>query len=374
MCKQSEKYACKSDHMPYNASTPCKQGENRMSIEKARGGYARAEKLTPEERRSIAKKAAEARWMEDVPVAAYGAADRPLRIKGLSDEADIEIPCYVLEDGRRVLVQSGMLKGMDMKQGTAGRGAGDRLVRFIATKSVSPYVKPELGQVITNPIKFRVPSGTIAYGYEATVLADMCDAVLEARKAGALNYQQEHIAQRCEILVRGFARVGIIALVDEATGFQEERARDALAKILEAFIDKELQPWIQTFPSDFYQGLFRLRGLDYPKDSVRRPQYFGILTNDIVYKRLAPGVLEELRRVTPKAESGRRKHKYFQRLTSNVGYPKLREHLGSVVTIMKLSADWADFTSKIDRLHPRYGETMMLPFPDDNDQDDGKGL
>lgn len=95
------------------------------------------------------------------------------------------------------------------------------------------------------------------------------------------------------------------------------------------------------------------------------------MTNDIVYKRLAPGVLEELQRVTPKNESGRRKHKYFQKLTSNVGYPKLREHLGSVVSIMKLSDDWNDFTFKLDRLHPRYGETKMLPF---NFDDDGKGL
>jgi hypothetical protein len=58
---------------------------------------------------------------------------------------------------------------------------------------------------------------------------------------------------------------------------------------------------------------------------------------DIVYDRLAPGVLEELKHRNPKQESGRRRHKYFQWLTTNTGYPKLREHLGSVVAIMKLS-------------------------------------
>jgi hypothetical protein len=52
--------------------------------------------------------------------------------------------------------------------------------------------------------------------------------------------QQEHIAKQAEILVRGFAGVGIIALVDEATGYQQDRARDALSRILEAFIAKEL--------------------------------------------------------------------------------------------------------------------------------------
>jgi len=82
--------------------------------------------------------------------------------------------------------------------------------------------------------------------------------------AGKLHHQQEHIAEQREILVRGFARVGIIALVDEATGYQEDRARDALAKILEAFIAKELRKWISTFPIDYYKELFRLRGWRFP--------------------------------------------------------------------------------------------------------------
>jgi hypothetical protein len=158
-----------------------------------------------------------------------------------------------------------------------------------------------------------------------------------------------HVARQAELLVRGLARVGIIARVDEATGYQEVRAKTALVEILEAFIATELQPWVSTFPDDFYAELFRLRGLEYPRATVRRPQYFGHLTNDIVYKRLAPGVLAELKNVTPRDDHGRRKHKYFQRLTTNVGYPKLREHLGSVVTIMKLSANWQDFMGKLDR-------------------------
>jgi hypothetical protein len=107
---------------------------------------------------------------------------------------------------------------------------------------------------------------------------------------------------------------------------------------------------------------------EFPKDSVKRPQYFGKLTNDIVYKRIAPGVLAKLKEVTPRSEDGRLKHKYFQRLTSNVGYPKLLQHLGSVVSIMKLSDDWKDFSGKLDRLHPRYGDTLPLPM------DDGKGI
>jgi hypothetical protein len=333
---------------------------------KAKGGIARARKLTGAQKSEIAKKAAAARW-DEAPMAICGAPDRPLRI------GEIEIPCFVLEDERRVLVQSGMLVGLNMKQGTAASrgegGRGDRLTKFIDTKAVKPFVSNELRNMIMNPIRFRTPSGSMAYGYEATILADLCDVVLDARKSGKMNYQQKHIADQCEILLRGFARVGIVALVDEATGYQEFRQRDALAKILEAFVAKEIQPYLPTFGSDFYREIFRLRGLEFPRDSVKKPQYFGHLTNDIVYARLAPGVLEELKRVTIRNTEGKPKHKLFQRLTSNIGYPKLKEHLGAVVAFMQMSDNWNDFMWKLDRYHPRRNETKMLPFPDD-----GKGL
>lgn len=173
--------------------------------------------------------------------------------------------------------------------------------------------------------------------------------------------------------MRGLAHTGIIALVDEATGYQADRARDALAKILEAFIDKELQPWVQTFPTEFYKEMFRLRGLDYPTDTVKRPQYFGILTNDIIYKRLAPGVLNELKHITPRDEVGRYKHRFFQRLTRNIGYPKLREHLGAVIAYMQTSMDWGSFMLKLNQFKPRYGENYVLDIGYEQ-EDDGKGL
>ena len=262
--------------------------------------------------------------------------------------------------------QRSVQTGLGMSIGGSSRRGEQRMVIFVDSLVKKGIADSNLAARMRSPVKFRPPGGgPIAFGYEATILADLCDAVLAAREADALYPQQAHIAKQCEILVRGFARVGIIALVDEATGFQHDRAKDALAKILEAFIARELLPYIPTFPDDFYKEMFRLRGLDFP-GTVKRPQYFGMLTNDIVYKRIAPGVLAELKRV--KLEAGKSRDKLFQRLTSNIGYPKLREHLGSVVTAMKLSIDWEDFITKLDRLHPRYGETIQLPL------DDGRGF
>lgn len=325
---------------------------------RAAGGAARAKSLTAQQRKEIASKAASARWSCTSKKATHGSDDRPLRI------GDIEIPCYVLNDGTRVLSQRGLIAGIGMSHGSTRSGVA-RPVAFFDSEAIRPYIVGDLFTILREPIRFsHTRGGGSAYGYPATILADICETVLAARKAGALPSRQYNIAERCEVLVRGFARVGIIALVDEATGYQEDRAKDALAKILEEFIAKELQPWVRTFPNDYYTELFRLRGLSFPSDTPKRPLYFGHLTNDIVYSRLTPGVLDELKRVTPCGESGRPKAKYFQSLTTNTGYPKLREHLGRVVMLMQLSSDYQHFKHQLDKHLPRHTDQLSLPLED----------
>jgi P63C domain len=337
---------------------------------KARGGHARAEALPPETRKEIAKKAARARW--DDPVATH---------IGELKIGDLILPCAVLPDGTRVISQGGIATafgpvtgGWQMRKRASDEDVGD-LPPFLVAASLKDHISNDLRTMVSSPRRYRDPrGGPIRLGLEASLLPKVCEVWLRARDAEDLTKIQRPVAERADVLMRGLAHTGIIALIDEATGYQRDRATDALAKILEAFIAKELQPYVTTFPSGYYEEMFRLRGLEYPTGSVKRPQYFGMLTNDIVYKRLAPGVLEELKRVTPKLESGRHKDKLFQRLTNNIGYPKLREHLGSIVAIMRLSNGWHDFMDKLERLHPRYGETIPLPLNYEKDNDDGKGL
>ena len=172
------------------------------------------------------------------------------------------------------------------------------------------------------------------------------------------------MATRAAILQHGFATVGIIALVDEATGYQDFRQRDALAKILEKFVAKELRPWGKTFPAEFYKQIYRLNGWSYTESSGR-PGVIGHWTNNIIYKRLAPGVWEELKRLTPKTPSGSYKNKLFQRLTEDVGHPKLREHMSAVLMLMKYSPHWRVFMDRLDKEFPQWGANFLLPFPED---------
>ena len=332
----------------------------------SKGGLARAESLDPSQRTMIAIRAAAARWEVEsetgalLPKAIYGSPSKPLRI------GDLEIPCYVLDDGRRVLIQAGMIKSLGMAQGTASGKAGDRIARFARTRGVQPFIPGDLAEMIIHPIKFRAPSGSAAYGYEATILVRLCDAVLAARKEGRLHYQQEHIAERCEILVRALAKTGIIALVDEATGYQEVRPRDELAEIIRQFVAVELRKWVSTFPVDFYRQMYRLNRWDYTnmKPNSPKPLTVGRLTDDVVYKRLAPGVREELRRLTERDERGRLKTKLHQRLTGDVGHPRLREHLSAVVALMKASEDWSGFKKALNRALPKYDHNYELALHD----------
>jgi hypothetical protein len=327
-----------------------------------KGGRARAEILAPERRSEIAREAAMTRWADQgkpQPVLAkYGGVDRPLRI------GEIEIPCYVLADGTRVLAQRGLQGGIGLSLG-GGKTGARRIAELMNSLLEKGIDVRGLVARANSPIRFIPPhGGNPADGYEATILPDICAVLIDAHQQGKLGKHREHLARRAAILQHGWATIGIIGLVDEATGYQRHRARDALAKILEEFIAKELRPYVRTFPDEFYDNLFRLRGMEYPRDTVQRPRYFGHLTNDIIYARLAPGVLEELRNVTPRREDGRLKHTFTRRLTEDVGHPKLREHLASVVTIMRLSSDYEDFMLKLDRIHPPYGKTMPLALQD----------
>ena len=286
-----------------------------------------------------------------------GAPDRPLAI------GDVEIPCYVLSDETRVLVQRGLASAMGMSA-----GSGARIARFTSSKVIKPFISNELKVVIDSPVKFLTPGG-IAHGYPATLLVDLCNAVLSAREAGTLQNQQLHIARQCEVLIRGLASVGIIALVDEATGYQRVREERALATILERWITKEHERWTQTFPYEFYEEIFRLKGWPGPQ-GTKRPALIGRYTNEIVYQRLAPGVLEELQRKNPTLPrpSGGRRHKHHQWFTPDFGHPKLKGHLEGVMALMRISSSWHVFLKNLDIAYPQQNLNREFPFVDGSEQ------
>ena len=297
--------------------------------------------------------------------AKYGSVDRPLKI------GDIEIPCYVLEDGTRILTQYGFYRAIGRSGKPAkGRGSGfDKLAPFLDLDNLKPYINSELAHS-TKPIQFKPPKRAVAWGYRAEILPKVCEVYIKARDDGNLLKSQKKFADVCEIIMKGLSQVGIIALVDEVTGYQKFRAQLALTEILEKFIAKELRPWAKTFPDEFYENLFRLKGWKYDPGSVKRPMLIGKLTNDLIYDRLAPGVLDELKKITPKDSKGRLKQHYHRRLTEDIGHPRLREHIAAVMALQRtvLRDGWRKFYSLMNRALPKRNVTIEIGFDNDDEE------
>jgi len=276
-----------------------------------------------------------------------------------------EIACAVLADGKRVLTQDAFLSAI----GRSPKGKGGQIVTsadglppFVAAENLRPFISEELKQA-TAPYIYRTPSGSNAYGYDALLLPMVCEVYLTAKDAQKTTRQQAHIVRACELLMRGLAHVGIIALVDEATGFQQIRDRDALQAILDAYLRKELAVWAKRFPDEFYQQIFRLRGWQWKGMKINRPQIVAKYTTDLVYERLAPHILEELETRNPKNSRGNREAKHHQWLTEDVGHPALAQHIYALLGLMRVSADrdWHGFYDMVQRAFPKKGETLFLP-------------
>jgi hypothetical protein len=274
--------------------------------------------------------------------------------------AGFKLPCYVTEDGQRVISARRMqavLHIVDEKK--AYPAPGTRLESFLNNRTLKPLFQQGFKQVHFKAIICK-HGQTKINGYGAEVLADICSLMLKARRMGLLSSsRQKIVADQCEILIEAFARVGIIALVDEATGYQEVRDKKALEAILDKYLSKEFSAWAKRFPDEFYKEIFRLNDWQW-KDISKRPGVVGKYTNDIVYDRLAPNIREELERLNPKNKKGSRQNKHHQWLTNDIGHTALSQHLHAVIALMKASTNWKDFKKLIRKSFPKKGDQREL--------------
>jgi len=323
-----------------------------------KGGIARAEVLSPEERSEIASKAAAARWNPTMPTATH---------VGSLTIGETVIPCAVLEDGTRLLTEAGFLTALGRSPKPKGHAqrVADGLPPFLNTKSLKGLITQDIIDS-TIPVPFRTTGGGKARGYRADLLPKVCNLFLEARKAGMLTAQQEGIAEKAEIVVRALAAVGIVALVDEATGYQDVRPKDALQRYLEMILRKELAAWAKKFPDEFYENIYKLKGWPWPGMKKNRYSIVAHYTRDLVYDRIAPGLLQELEVRSPKNDKGTRSNKLHQWLTDEIGNPMLAQHLHSLIMFQRLAITngygWHRFVRMVDQVLPKKGQTLELPF------------
>lgn len=224
----------------------------------------------------------------------------------------------------------------------------NRLELFAAQDRLSPFVSKELLARIANPVKFRV-GNTTAHGFESDVLIELAEAVVSADNAGVLQKQQIGIAHRCRVILSSLTRVGLIALIDEATGYQKKRDADELQRILSAYLLPEHRPWLQAVPDEFTKEIYRVYGWKL-KAQNRGPRYAGKLIRQLVYERMPRPVLPALDKQNP-SEKGRRRHKHHQFLTPQQGLDHFRSQVITIMTLLRISANKQEFKAHLRRLY-----------------------
>ena len=327
-------------------------GTSLVSLNAAKGGRARAERLTPEERSEIARIAAHHRWDEGkaVPRATH---------EGSLQIGDAVLPVAVLEGGVRVITSAALLTALGRPW--RGRYRRTNLPNFLDSKKLIPFISKELLDVLA-PVEYVGLTGRRQSGYRAELLPLVCDVYLTGRAQKKLSSRQMTIAKQAEIVVRSLSKIGILALVDEATGYQDVRDRQALQAILDLYLTVELAAWAKRFPDEFYDEIFRLRGWTWKRKGSRRPIQIAKDTIDLVYSRLVPELLKELEERIPKDERGRRKGKLHQLFSAEIGVPALGEHFHAVITLMKAFDSWKEFKKGIDRSLPVKTRLSDLPL------------
>lgn len=348
---------------------------------RAKGGHARAAKLSPEERSEIAKRAAEKRW-SDVP-----APDDTPRVlesfKGKLEIAGSVIPCAVVmgpNGVQRVLSETGISNavlgdrsGASKRKKYASAAGGAPLPIFVAPNQLKQFISQEMLEGPLKPIDY-LDGSRMVRGYDASILAAVCNVWLQAREAGALQEQQLDKARKAEILTRALAETGIVALVDEQTGYQRVRPQNALQSYLELVIRRELAAWAKKFPDEFYENIYRLKGWTWPGMSKNRYSVVANYTTNLIYDRLGPGITEELIRKTPKNEKGYRPNRLHQWLSDDIGDPMLATHMHSILMFQRLAIangyGWKRFLHMVDQVLPKRGATLELPleFTDASEQ------
>lgn len=315
---------------------------------KAIGGDARAKALTPEQRREIAEKAAAARWGVKVPQSTHKGS--------FQEDFGIDVECYVLNDAAKTAVIS--QRGMGLAIGLKNE-SGQAFPRFINGKSIAGALGVDLLGKISNPLIFNgsppganLPPMTV-YGYDVTILIDVCKAIIRAESEGKLLSSQAGIAKQAHIILNASAKAGIKGLVYALSGY--DATREDVITAFKLYVRDEAREYEKEFPNQLYEQWYRLYKL--PKPERNKPWKFMHLTVDQVYKPLAKsnGKIHELA-VAQRASSNDKGKKLHQFL-ADVGVKALRQHLGQLLGIAQISKSQEEYERHVQTV---FGDQGLL--------------
>jgi hypothetical protein len=317
----------------------------------SKGGKARKESLTPERRSEIAKAAAAKRWAPGNFASALEPTTPFAKHAGTLELGGSDLDVYVLSNGTRVISLNKVVKAITRKD-------GGNLGEYLGVSSLKPFIDKDL--VLGESYEFEVPGTQFrGRGITAESFLTICQGYVAALQAGALHTErQREIAIQCSIVLSSCAKIGLIALIDEATGYQYERAEDALQIKLRAFISEELRAWEKTFPDELWEEFGRLTNWTGPLHS--RPKWWGKLVTELIYDTLDTDVAKYLKQNKPPAGI-----RWFQNLTENYGARKLVSRCYEVIGMAKSCRTMADLRAAVAQHYGKKSVQLTLYLPKD---------
>ncbi|HYG15913.1 MAG TPA: P63C domain-containing protein [Bacteroidia bacterium] len=265
------------------------------------------------------------------------------------------IPCYVLDTGERVMALKGVVVALMAIE-------GGQLAEYLKVKSLQPFLPTDLTPQENNtvPALIKFDTGTEGFtkhaiGVPVEKFMDICAAYSTALQESSnpnsgisLTARQIEIALRANAFLRASAKTGIIALVDEATGYQYQRPLDALQFKMKLFLEDEMRKWEKTFPDELWKEFGRLTKWNGTVHS--RPKYWGKLVMELVYDYLDPDVAQWLKTNAPKPSTG---VNYHQWLSGQYGLKKLIEHIWMVVGMASACTTMSELRRKMAEKYGR---------------------
>ena len=273
-----------------------------------------------------------------------------------------KLPCYVLDTGERVFSLKGVVMGL------VGI-AGGQLAEYIKVTTIKPYLPtdlvPDENNIIPALINFDTGGESFnkyALGLPVEKFMDLCAAYsMAADKEPKLTSRQAQTASRANAFLRACAKVGIVALVDEVTGFQYDREQDALQFKLKLFLADSMREWEKTFPDQLWVEFGRLT--KWQGFANQRPKYWGKLVMELVYGYLDKDVAEWLKNNAPKPIGNMSYHRW---LSSQYGLKRLIEHIWLLIGMASACESMPQLRLKMAQKFGRVPIQLTLYFPPDS--------
>ena len=262
---------------------------------------------------------------------------------GTLQVGDSSLPCYVLEGGQRIFSTRGILESLGYKANANPQGV------FHAS-TIQPYMLAAGDPFDSEQVvEFITDRGSRARGFDVEKFMDICHVYSEALEGGGLTGRNLEAAMKANAIIRACSKIGIIALVDEATGYQYARAENALQFKLKLYLAEEMRQWEKTFPDDLWIEFARLTQWD-GQPTKNRPRYWGYLVMDLIYRYLDPEIAKYIKENKPKPQKGQNYHQWFN---ADIGMKRLIEHINRVIGM----AQGCDTMHELkQKMHRRYSK------------------